>query len=279
MQLRYTPEYKRTYSVEMRYPAVLGSIENTPLIMLASGEVLLKSDLYRDIAGQERLFRASNGTLEVVTWSKRPVLYTPEGEKLVKSQVFAMNRGSDQYPMRAMWYGSRTILMDHEHNVAVPLACGFNGIYAEWPHYTAMPCTHTSWGWYVQDKVREKMVTWASKYIFEQASVRAALFDSIDNSAKFTQHVVEVKKGLDDILLMAKIRQDDLDRFLSRHNAVSLVCLAAVMVDTSVGLFVNQAKTSPFKFTKTSRFMKDRINKARTLRESKFLCLTDEGIK
>ena len=280
MQLKNTSEYRRLSYLNMRYPEVLRSDANSPLIMLASGEVLLKSNLYRDPHSQEMLFKATNGTLEVVTWSSRPVLYTPDGEKLFKSQVFAMKRGSDQYPMRAMWGGSRTILLDHEHNVAVPLAPGFDGIYAEWPHYTAMPCTHTSWGWYVRDKAREKMVAWASKYIFEQATVRAALFDNIDNNAKFTQHVVEAKKGLDDLLMMSKIKQEDLDRFLSRHNAVPLVCLAAAMVDCgSMDTFIGRAKSDPFKFTTTSVFMRDRLNKTKAIKESKFLCLTDEGIK
>ena len=282
MQLRYNPKNivgDVGHHVGHRSPELKGNKENDPLIVMSNGEVFLKSDLHGDPDAQARLRHTTYGTLEVVTWCKRPVLYTPEGEKLVKSQVFAMCRGSNQYPERALWGGTRTILLDHEHNVAVPLAPGFDGIYAEWPHHTAMPCTHTSWGWYVADKELDKAIVDASKQIFEQASIRAALLDTVANRSEFSQASIEALKGFDILVSRAKIRDEVVRQFLSTHDAVSLVCLAARMVDTPVALFMNRAKTDPFKFTKTSHFMKDRINKARAIRESKFLCLTDEGIK
>lgn len=118
------------------------------LSIMASGEIELRDPCGGSPSSchtRSAVHRVTQGSIEIVTWGTRPVMYTEDGRKLGPRDYTPLLRYCQPHQTDRAVRGCPTVLIDHDLSIAAVLVNGEDGMYAYWPCEQSYPVTWSSW--------------------------------------------------------------------------------------------------------------------------------------
>lgn len=173
-----------------------------PLEVCSSGEIWLLSTTERNLPQRLNVLRHTAG-MTICTWSEKPALYTPDGTRIFDRKLVAKTYRRRSYKPSTEIHNP-TVLIDYDHNLAVPLYNGDDYV-AAWMHEGAVPTTNTYWCIKKPDTDRVKAIRAWSREITNRACVM------LDLGVEITRETVclnaETRNWLQDIFVNHTVSQ------------------------------------------------------------------------